>query len=154
MTNELVDVFHFRPRSSCSLSSSQPSATTSLDPSLILSPRNLRAFLAMTVCPHTDFFQVRLPIRQNWPSVPSYNPDSCTETALALKALSAAFFVFKTSFSVRFNHVGKHGSRLSRGNVLLCLRHFLPCSHWYSGWSQHFRRPCCESTGFINKTSF
>lgn len=55
-------------------------------------------------------------------------------------------------FPVRFNHVGKHGSGLPRRDVLLCVCYLLPCSHWYSGWSQHFRRPCCKPPVIMNKT--
>lgn len=37
------------------------------------------------------------------------------------------------------------GSRLQRGgDVLFCVRHLLPSSHWDTGWSQHLGRPHCK----------
>lgn len=42
--------------------------------------------------------------------------------------------------SLRFSHVGKHGSGLPRRDVLLGLCHLLPRGHWHPGRRQHLRR--------------
>lgn len=107
-----------RPKSSCWLSWSQPSSTTSLEPSFPLNPRRHMASLVMMVQPHPYCIMI-------------LNP--------SLVLSHSTFFT-----SLRFTPVGKHGSGFPWRNILLGLCHLLSCSHWYPGWSQHLRRSGCK----------